>query len=46
MFSPTTATPPRSSTREISPTATPEMFTVWPCPGVTACAVQNSPLTS
>ena len=31
---------------EMSPTFTPEMFTVWPCPGVTAWAVDRSALSS
>ena len=40
----TTALPPSRSTREISPTRTPATLTVCPCPGVTAWAVENSPL--
>ena len=39
-----TALPSLSSTFEISPTSTPAMFTVWPWPGVTACAVDMSAL--
>ena len=42
----TTAWPSSSSTSEMSPALTPEMFTVWPCPGVTACAVASSALSS
>ena len=30
----------------MSPALTPAMFTVWPCPGVTACAVESSALIS
>ena len=42
----TTARPSSSSTSVMSPTLTPAMFTVWPWPGVTACAVSNSALSS
>jgi hypothetical protein len=42
----TSALPSRSSTFEISPIATPATFTVWPCPGVTACAVAIWALTT
>ena len=42
----TTAWPSTSSTSEMSPALTPEMFTVWPWPGVTACAVESSALSS
>ena len=42
----TTALPSTSSTSEMSPALTPAMFTVWPWPGVTACAVESSALTS
>ena len=42
----TTALPSSSSTSEMSPTLTPAMFTVWPWPGVTACAVESSALSS
>ena len=38
----TTATPSSSSVSAMSPTRTPETRTVWPWPGVTACAVENS----
>jgi hypothetical protein len=37
----TTARPFTRSTLEISPTLTPAMSTLWPWPGVTACAVEN-----
>ena len=42
----TTARPFSRSTLEMSPTLTPEMFTVCPWPGVTACAVESSALSS
>ena len=42
----TTATPSSSSTPVTSPISTPERFTVWPWPGVTAWAVWNSVLSS
>ncbi len=42
----TTAWPFTRSTSEMSPALTPEMFTVWPWPGVTACAVESSALSS
>ena len=38
----TIARPSERSTFEMSPTRTPETRTVWPWPGVTACAVENS----
>ena len=38
----TTAIPFCSVTSPISPIWTPETRTVWPWPGVTACAVENS----
>jgi hypothetical protein len=41
----TTARPCSSSTLPISPTFTPATCTVWPCPGVTACAFSNSAYT-
>ena len=44
-FMPTIALPFSSFTLEIWPTSTPAMFTVCPCPGVTACAVVNSAST-
>jgi hypothetical protein len=40
----TSARPCSSSTLPTSPTFTPETRTVWPWPGVTACAVENSAL--
>ena len=39
---PMIALPSRSLTEAISPTSTPAMLTVWPWPGVTACAVDIS----
>ena len=42
----TIARPFSSSTSVMSPTWTPAMFTVWPCPGVTACAVSISTFSS
>ena len=42
----TIARPSSSSTFLISPTGTPAMSTVWPWPGVTDCAVANSPFSS
>ena len=39
---PMIALPSRSFTDAISPTSTPAMLTVWPWPGVTACAVDIS----
>ena len=42
----TTARPPTSSTRAISPTSTPATLTVCPWPGVTACAVVKAALNS
>jgi hypothetical protein len=42
---PTIALPSCSLTLEISPTSTPAMSTVWPWPGVTACAVDISAST-
>ena len=45
MSSPITALPLSSFTLEISPTSTPAMLTVWPWPGVTACAVASSAST-
>ena len=45
MSSPITALPCSSFTLEISPTSTPAMLTVWPWPGVTACAVASSAST-
>ena len=41
----TTAIPFWSLTPPISPICTPETRTVWPWPGVTACAVENSALS-
>ena len=38
----TSARPSRSSTLPMSPIRTPDTRTVWPCPAVTACAVENS----
>ena len=38
----TTAWPSSSSALPISPTSTPETRIVWPCPGTTAWAVENS----
>ena len=43
---PMIALPSRSLTEAISPTSTPAMFTVWPWPGVTACAVVISASSS
>ena len=43
---PMIALPSRSLTEAISPTSTPAMFTVWPWPGVTACAVDISASSS
>ncbi len=40
----TTALPSSSSTAPMSPIRTPATRTVWPWPGVTACAVANSAL--
>ena len=40
----TTARPSFRSTFVMSPTRTPDTRTVWPWPGVTACAVANSAL--
>ncbi len=42
----TTALPSSSSTAEIAPTLIPAMLTLWPCPGVTACAEVSSALSS
>ena len=39
---PMIALPSRSLTEAISPTSTPATLTVWPWPGVTACAVDSS----
>ena len=41
----TTALPSRSETSPMSPTRTPATRTVWPWPGVTACAVESSALS-
>ena len=41
----TTASPFSSLTAPMSPICTPETRTDWPCPGVTACAVENSALS-
>ena len=46
IFIVTTARPSTSSTLPTSPTFTPAMFTVWPWPGTTACAVGSSAFTS
>ena len=43
---PMIALPSRSLTDAISPTSTPATFTVWPWPGVTACAVVSSASSS
>jgi hypothetical protein len=40
----TTARPSSSSTLPMSPTCTPATRTVWPWPGVTACAFSSSTL--
>ena len=45
MSSVTIARPSFSSTLPTSPIFTPETRTVWPWPGVTACAVENSALS-
>ena len=44
MSSPTSARPSLSSTLPMSPISTPATWTVWPWPGVTACAVSSSTL--